>query len=118
MIEALHAAPFVRFMKETDPCELSDSMRKSQSRKNRSHSKAAPPFPIGKLLSVPQTFHSIPCLDVHVDAMDVAGDNHLEMDHDMWKQRLGPDGSAIGEAFTEVVSFSFKSLLQLSQSKC
>lgn len=39
-----------------------------------------------------------------MDAMDVAGDNHLEMDHDMWKQRLGPDGAAIGEAFTEVVS--------------
>lgn len=36
--------------------------------------------------------------------MDVAGENHIDIDHGMWKQRLGPDGSAIGEAFTEVVS--------------
>ncbi len=57
------------------------------------------------LSSSPQTFHSIPCLYVHLDAMDVAGDNHIDIDHDMWKQRLNPDGSAIGEAFTEVVSF-------------
>lgn len=36
--------------------------------------------------------------------MDVAGENHLDIDHGMWKQRLGPDGAMIGEAFTEVVS--------------
>ncbi|CAN0190766.1 unnamed protein product [Scytosiphon promiscuus] len=53
-------------------------------------------------INVDMAFHSIPCLDVHVDAMDVAGDNHLDMDHDMWKRRLGPDGVPIGEAFTEV----------------
>lgn len=41
-----------------------------------------------------------------MDAMDVAGENHLDIEHGMWKQRLAPDGSAIGEAFTEVVSFA------------
>ena len=51
-----------------------------------------------------KTFHSIPCLDVHVDAMDVAGENQMDIDHDMLKQRLGPDGVAMGEPFAEVVS--------------
>lgn len=40
-----------------------------------------------------------------MDAMDVAGENHIDIDHGMWKQRLGPDGSPVGEAFSEVVSF-------------
>ncbi|CAN0202030.1 unnamed protein product [Ectocarpus sp. 12 AP-2014] len=53
-------------------------------------------------INIDMTFHSIPCLDVHVDAMDVAGDNQIDIDHGMWKQRLDPDGSAIGEAFMEV----------------
>lgn len=51
-----------------------------------------------------QTFHSIPCLDVHIDAMDVAGENQLDIDHDMTKQRLSPEGGHIGYAFVEVVS--------------
>ncbi|CAN0550308.1 unnamed protein product, partial [Ectocarpus sp. 12 AP-2014] len=46
-------------------------------------------------INIDMTFHSIPCLDVHVDAMDVAGDNQIDIDHGMWKQRLDPDGSAI-----------------------
>lgn len=51
-----------------------------------------------------QTFHSIPCLDVHVDAMDVAGENQLGIDHDMFKQRLDPNGLPVGDPFTEIVS--------------
>ncbi|CAM9450038.1 unnamed protein product, partial [Laminaria digitata] len=50
------------------------------------------------------TFHAVPCLDVHVDAMDVAGENQIDIDHDMTKQRLDPDGLAIGEPFSEIVS--------------
>lgn len=53
---------------------------------------------------LPQTFHAVPCLDVHVDAMDVAGENQIDIDHDMTKQRLDPDGLAIGEPFSEIVS--------------
>lgn len=45
-------------------------------------------------------------MDVHVDAMDVAGENHMDIDHDMWKQRLDPEGNNIGERFKEVVSAS------------
>lgn len=61
------------------------------------------PFP-GLLSLTRQTFHAVPCLDVHVDAMDVAGENQIDIDHDMTKQRLNPDGSPIAEPFTEIVS--------------
>lgn len=36
--------------------------------------------------------------------MDVAGENQLDIDHDMIKQRLSPTGEDVGEPFTEVVS--------------
>lgn len=62
-------------------------------------------------MSPHQTFHSIPCLDLHVDAMDVAGENQIDVDHDMMKQRLTADGSAIGEAFIEVVSDEYRATL-------
>lgn len=56
--------------------------------------------------SLPQTFHTVPCLDVHVDAMDVAGENQIDIDHDMTKQRLDAGGLAIGKPFSEIVSGS------------
>lgn len=36
--------------------------------------------------------------------MDVAGENQIDIDHDMTKQRLDPGGLAIGEPFSEIVS--------------
>lgn len=36
--------------------------------------------------------------------MDVAGENQLDIDHDMSKQRLSPAGEPIGDPFSEVVS--------------
>jgi len=35
-------------------------------------------------------------LDVHVDAMDVAGDNQMQVEHNMLKQRLSSQGERIG----------------------
>ena len=35
--------------------------------------------------------------------MDVAGDNQLNIEHDMFKQRLNPDGSTLGDAATEII---------------
>ena len=41
--------------------------------------------------------HTYPCMtDVHVDAMDVAGDNQMKVEHNMLKQRLSPKGTPIG----------------------
>lgn len=41
-------------------------------------------------ISMNITFHSLTCSEVHVDAMDVAGDNQMRMEHSMLKQRLTP----------------------------
>lgn len=38
------------------------------------------------------SFHALSCADVHLDAMDVAGDNQLNVEHDMLKQRLSKKG--------------------------
>ena len=39
---------------------------------------------------------SLPLADVHVDAMDVAGDNQMQVEHNMLKQRLSAEGQPIG----------------------
>jgi len=39
---------------------------------------------------------SLPPTDVHVDAMDVAGDNQMQVEHNMLKQRLSAEGQPIG----------------------
>lgn len=33
--------------------------------------------------------------DVSVDAMDLSGEHQLDVDHNIYKKRLGPDGKAI-----------------------
>ncbi|KAG5184554.1 endoplasmic reticulum vesicle transporter-domain-containing protein [Tribonema minus] len=50
------------------------------------------------------TFHAINCLDLHVDAMDVAGDNQLDVEHAMLKQRLSAAGEPLAPAISEEVS--------------
>lgn len=40
---------------------------------------------------------------VQLDAMDVAGDNQLNLEHDIVKQRLTSKGVAVGEPGIEVV---------------
>jgi Endoplasmic Reticulum-Golgi Intermediate Compartment (ERGIC) len=59
---------------------------------------------LGKKLDVNlnMTFHAINCLDLHVDAMDVAGDNQIDVEHHMLKQRLTKDGAPLADAISEV----------------
>lgn len=40
---------------------------------------------------------------VQLDAMDIAGDNQLNVEHDMIKQRLSPLGRPIGKAGVEII---------------
>lgn len=40
---------------------------------------------------------------VHLDAMDVAGDNQLNVEHEMIKQRLSKHGVPIGAAGVEII---------------
>lgn len=35
--------------------------------------------------------------------MDVAGDNQLNIEHEMIKRRLTPNGEYVGESFVEIV---------------
>eukprot|EP01041_Mallomonas_annulata_P001696 gene1696-3287_t len=49
------------------------------------------------------TFHALTCAEVHLDAMDVAGDNQLNIEHDMYKQRVSPGGYLIGDPATEII---------------
>ena len=36
------------------------------------------------------TFHALTCAEAHLDAMDIAGDNQLNIEHSMFKQRISP----------------------------
>jgi len=40
------------------------------------------------------TFPAFPCAAMHLDAMDISGYQQLDLDHDIFKQRLNPDGEA------------------------
>jgi len=54
-------------------------------------------------INVDITFHALTCAEVHLDAMDVAGDNQINIEHDMIKQRLASDGTPIGKAGIELI---------------
>mmetsp|Transcript_52488 Transcript_52488/g.67307 ORF Transcript_52488/g.67307 Transcript_52488/m.67307 type:complete len:439 (-) Transcript_52488:104-1420(-) len=47
-------------------------------------------------INVNISFPALSCTEIHVDAMDVAGDYHPYMEQDMKKQRLRSDGQPIG----------------------
>lgn len=42
-------------------------------------------------------------IQVHLDAMDVAGDNQLNVEHEMIKQRVSKNGIPIGVAGVEII---------------
>ncbi|GLC35510.1 hypothetical protein PLESTF_001383200 [Pleodorina starrii] len=44
------------------------------------------------------TFSKIPCAWLSLDAMDISGELHLDLDHDVYKQRLSANGSPVKEA--------------------
>ena len=46
----------------------------------------------------------------HLDAMDVAGDNQLNIEHSMFKQRITGDGKWIGEPTSSVVGEQVENL--------
>jgi hypothetical protein len=54
-------------------------------------------------INIDITFHSLTCREVNVDVMDVAGDNQVAIDHDMFKQRLDKNGKLLGEKAAEII---------------
>jgi len=43
------------------------------------------------------TFPRLPCSWLSLDAMDISGDLHLDVDHDVYRRRLSADGKALDE---------------------
>jgi len=41
------------------------------------------------------TFHNLPCAFLSVDAMDISGEHQLDVDHNIFKKRLGKDGKPL-----------------------
>jgi len=59
-------------------------------------------------INVDITFHALTCAEAHLDAMDVAGDNQLNMENTMFKQRLSITGEVIGEMTKTAVNADAK----------
>ena len=59
-------------------------------------------------INIDITFHALTCAEAHMDAMDVAGDNQIDIHHDMYKQRLTATGSTIGDFDQDAVGKTVK----------
>jgi hypothetical protein len=54
-------------------------------------------------ININMTYHALTCAEVHMDAMDVAGDNQLNVEHDFLKQRVSAEGHLVGEPGIEII---------------
>mgnify|MGYP003385043240 CR=1 FL=1 len=54
-------------------------------------------------ININMTYHALTCAEVHMDAMDVAGDNQLNIEHNFLKQRLSQGGVVVGEPGVEII---------------
>ena len=52
------------------------------------------------------SFHALTCAQVHMDAMDVSGDNQIDVEHDLVKRRLNQRGDVVGPPVTSQVGRS------------
>jgi hypothetical protein len=59
-------------------------------------------------INIDITFHALTCAEAHLDAMDVAGDNQLNMEDKLFKQRISPSGEIIGEMTKATVGSNVK----------
>lgn len=50
------------------------------------------------------SFPALSCAEVMIDAMDVAGDQQLQIDHAVFKTRLDAGGGVLGEKFQENIT--------------
>lgn len=49
------------------------------------------------------SFHALTCAQVHVDAMDVSGDNQVDIETQIFKQRITASGGHIGDKLNDGV---------------
>mmetsp|Transcript_30815 Transcript_30815/g.57460 ORF Transcript_30815/g.57460 Transcript_30815/m.57460 type:complete len:410 (-) Transcript_30815:135-1364(-) len=54
-------------------------------------------------INIDMTYHALTCAEVHMDAMDVAGDNQLNVEHSFVKHRISAEGLMVGEPGVEII---------------
>lgn len=54
-------------------------------------------------MNINMTYHALTCAEVHMDAMDVSGDNQLNVEHNFLKQRISHEGELVGEPGIEII---------------
>lgn len=64
------------------------------------------------------TFHALSCFDSHLDVMNMAGENQLNVEHRMTKQRLDKFGQPIGERGFEIIGEGNLNLPDLPSDYC
>jgi len=69
-------------------------------------------------INVDITFHALPCSEAHLDAMDIAGDNQLNIEHEMMKQRLSAQGKALGNPGIEIIGSKVISSGYIVHNEC
>jgi hypothetical protein len=64
------------------------------------------------------TFHALTCAEVSVDAMDVAGEQQIGVQHAISKTRVAPSGDSIGESFPSAIAGQEEALAPLPDNYC
>ena len=64
------------------------------------------------------SFHALTCAEVHLDSMDVAGFNQVDLDHDIVKRRLTPEGMPIGDPVSTHLGHAANSFEALPVDYC
>eukprot|EP00049_Salpingoeca_infusionum_P027906 m.34926 g.34926 ORF g.34926 m.34926 type:complete len:394 (-) comp9832_c0_seq1:231-1412(-) len=80
-ITALVASEFIYFLSTETNQELFVDTSRSEKMK----------------INVDVVFHKMPCAYLSLDVMDISGQNELDVDHDLFKQRLTLEGKPIRE---------------------
>jgi len=64
------------------------------------------------------TFHAMPCTIISLDTMDISGEQHIDVHHEVYKQRLDVDGNNVAEMEREHEIHSNRTAVkELTQAK-
>lgn len=69
-------------------------------------------------INIDVTFPKLPCAWLSLDAMDISGDLHLDVDHDVYKQRLSVAGEPVYQAEKHDVTSTKKQVDPTSNVTC
>jgi len=63
-------------------------------------------------------FHNLPCAFLSVDAMDISGEHQLDVDHNIFKKRLGADGQGLQVTAVKQEDLGEKKVQELPPNYC